>query len=688
MGSPSTPDRQDCPAPVAIDDLPFVTDQCVSHGFPWCRSLTIGRYGSLDVSDDDRLHHPTPMSTHTDPSRTDDDTFAEQRERVDKPMRRLFREYARKNPRPLVYGLLAGLLAHTIALVPPVVLGVAIDAVFLENRPFELAFVPDAWIPAERRNQFWLAAGLVGAAFLLSSTFMWAKGRGLNVFAQRTQHEIRTDTYDAMQRLDLSFFSDKQTGELMSILNNDVNRLEEFLNGGLNIAAQLVLTVGGVAVVLLVLNLQLGLITLATVPVIAVFTHVFVQRIQPMYADVRSTVGDLNSRLENNLSGIDVIKVSNTEGFEAGRVTDASREYYDTNMRAVRTRVKFFPGLQLTAGVGFVLTFVIGGIWVFEGPPLVLSGTLTVGTFVTFVLLGQRLVWPMAQFGQLINLYQQAGASAERVFGLMDEPSRLAVEDDASDLDVDCGHVTYENVTFGYDDEPIVEDVSFAATRGETVAFVGPTGAGKSTILKLLPRLYDVDGGTIRIDGQDVRDVDPDSLREAIGYVGQETFLFFGSVADNIRYGSFDATREKVIAAAKAAQAHEFIADLEDGYDTQVGERGVKLSGGQRQRIGIARVLLQDPAILILDEATSDVDTKTELEIQAQIEQLAADRTVLAIAHRLSTIKDADEIVVLEDGAVVERGTHADLVARNGLYATLWRVQAGQVDDALAVLSG
>jgi len=626
---------------------------------------------------------PDPTGTTT---LDDDDTFETQRERVDHPMRRLFDEYGRANAAPLLVGLCASLVAHTIALVPPIVLGVAVDAVFLEEQPYVLPLVPDTVIPASQSGQFWFSTVLVGVAFLFSSTFAWVKGRGLNVFAQRVQHEVRTDTYAAMQRLDLDFFADKQTGELMSILNNDVNRLEQFLNGGLNIATQLVVTVGGIAVVLLYLNAQLGAIALVTVPVIAIFTHLFVQRIQPLYAEVRSTVGSLNSRLENNLAGIDVIKVSNTESFEADRVTDSSQEYYDTNMRAVRTRIKFFPGLQLTAGIGFVLTFVVGGVWVFSGPPLFLSGSLSVGTFVTFVFLGQRLVWPMAQFGQLINLYQRAEASAERVFGLMDEPSHLPTDGETPPLQVTDGRVEYDEVTFGYDDdETVIEDVSFTVDSGETLALVGPTGAGKSTVLKLLPRLYDISGpdGAVRVDGQDIREVDPGSLREAIGYVGQETFLFFGSVADNIRYGSFDADREEVIAAAKAARAHEFIDDLEDGYDTEVGERGVRLSGGQRQRIGIARVLLQDPEILILDEATSDVDTETELRIQEQLDRLAEDRTVLAIAHRLSTIKDADEILVLEDGAVVERGTHDELVARDGLYAKLWGVQAGQIENAL-----
>jgi ATP-binding cassette subfamily B protein len=251
----------------------------------------------------------------------------------------------------------------------------------------------------------------------------------------------------------------------------------------------------------------------------------------------------------------------------------------------------------------------------------------------------------------------------------------------ARELDLSEGHVEYDEVTFGYDDETTVEDVSFTVEGGETLALVGPTGAGKSTILKLLLRMYDVDSGTIRLDGTDVRDVTLPSLRQSLGYVSQETFLFYGTVEENITYGTFDAPREEVERAAKMAEAHEFITNLPEGYDTMVGERGVKLSGGQRQRIAIARAILKDPEILILDEATSDVDTETEMLIQRSLDRLTEDRTTFAIAHRLSTIKDADTIVVLEDGRVVERGTHEDLLGAEGLYANLWAVQAGEIDE-------
>jgi ATP-binding cassette subfamily B protein len=613
----------------------------------------------------------------------EEDPFEEQRDNAEDPMRRLFSVYGRPNLGSVIVGIVASIAARLLDLVPPIMLGVAIDAVFGQQR-FSLWLVPEAWIPANETTQFWIVIGLIAGAFTLAAAFHWIRNWGFNAFAQNIQHSVRTDTYDTMQRLDMGFFADKQTGELMSVLSNDVNQLEQFLNEGLNSVFRLGVMVVGIGGVLLYYNWQLALIALLPVPIIAGFTYLFIKVIQPKYARVRSAVGTVNSRLENNLGGIQVIKSSNTEAYESDRVEDVSTEYLDANWSAIRTRIKFFPGLRLLAGLGFVVTFLVGGLWVFTGSaPGPLSGELSVGTFVVFILFTQRFIWPMAQFGQIINMYQRAYASAERIFGLMDEPERLGIDPDAEPIEVRGGDVEYDDVTFGYDgdEEPIVEGVDFTVEGGETLALVGPTGAGKSTVLKLLLRLYDVDGGAIRIDGQDIRGVTLRSLRQSIGYVGQDTFLFHGTVGENIAYGAFDADEEAIVEAAKAAEAHEFITNLPDGYDTMVGERGVKLSGGQRQRVSIARAVLKDPAILVLDEATSDVDTETEMLIQRSLDRLTEDRTTFAIAHRLSTIKDADTIVVLEDGRIVERGTHEGLLENGGLYAHLWGVQAGEIEE-------
>ena len=616
----------------------------------------------------------------------EDDPFEEQRDKIENPMKRLFLAYGRDYFPQVSVGVLASVFARLLDLLPPLMLGIAIDAVFYEDALFSeqipLVVLPDAWLPTGQTEQFWFTIAVIGAAFGLGAGFHWIRNWGFNAFAQNIQHDVRTDTYDKMQRLNMEFFSDKQTGEMMSILSNDVNRLERFLNDGMNSLFRLSVMVVGIGGLLVWINPQLALVALFPVPIIAGFTYLFIKIIQPKYAAVRSSVGQLNSRLENNLGGIQVIKSSNTEPYESDRVDDVSMEYFDANWDAIRTRITFFPALRVLAGIGFGLTFVVGGLWVFRGTaPGPFTGDLSVGMFVVFILYTQRFIWPMAQFGQIINMYQRARASSARIFGLMDEPSRLAEDPNAEDLAVGDGDVVYDDVSFGYDEETIVSDVDFSVEGGETLALVGPTGAGKSTVLKLLLRMYDVDDGAIRIDDQDVSDVTLRSLRRSIGYVGQSSYLFYGTVSENITYGTFEATDEEVREAARAAEAHEFIENLPDGYDTMVGERGVKLSGGQRQRVTIARAVLKDPDILVLDEATSDVDTETEMLIQRSLDRLTADRTTFAIAHRLSTIKDADTILVLEGGEIVERGTHAELLDNGGLYAHLWGVQAGEIDE-------
>ena len=609
---------------------------------------------------------------------------------TDRPMLRLFRRYGRDYPVAVITGVVSSILARGLDLIPPVIVAIAIDAIFLETRPFALWGLPQAALPTDSLGQLQVAVGVIVVAFFGGALVHWSRNWGWNRFAQKVQHAVRTDTYDSMQRLDMSFFASRQTGEMMSILSNDVNRLERFLNDGLNSAFRLVVMVVGIGAILLYWNWQLAVVTLGVLPLIAGFTYRFVQTIQPKYARTRAVVGTLNSRLENNLGGIQVIKAANTESYESERVEAVSTEYFDANWDAIRTRIVFFPALRVIAGVGFVATFLVGGWWVIsyqttQTAPLFFTGSLTPGEFVGFVLFTQRFIWPMAQFGQIINMYQRAAASAGRIFGLLDEPDRITEATDAPALAVADGSVTADAVSFAYDDAPVIDDVDFTVDGGSTTAIVGPTGAGKSTLVKLLLRLYDPDSGSIRIDGQDIADVSLDSLRQAVGYVSQDTYLFYGSVAENIRYGRFDATDAEVRAAAEAAQADAFIRALPDGYDTAIGERGVKLSGGQRQRLSLARAILRDPDLLILDEATASVDTATELAIQRSLAAVTAERTSIVIAHRLSTVRDADEIIVLDQGRVRERGDHAALLAMDGLYATMWAIQVG---DTAAVDEG
>jgi len=612
------------------------------------------------------------------------------RDRVERPLWRLFRAYGPGEKWWLALGLVTSILAYGTVLVTPLVLGTTIDAVFTGESAYALPLVPGAWLPTDPAAQFWLSAAIVGVALGGGALLQWVRGVAMNYFAHGVMYTIRTDAYEKMQRLDMTFFDNKETGEVMSILNNDTSNLEVLFDNALGDSIRIGVIVLGITAALVYTNPQLALVTLGAVPLLAGFTWWFMRVIEPRYTRQREVIGDLNTRIENGLSGIELVKTTSTEEYENERVRGVSRDVFDAQMDVLKLSYFYRPGMELVTGAALLATFVLGGLWVFSGPPLVFSGELTTGDFVVFMLLTQRLTGPMAQLANIVDWYENAKASGKRICGLMDVPVRIEDAPNAIALDGVDGRVEYDGVTFAYESgegsetgivEPVLSGVDVAVDPGETVAIVGPTGAGKSTVAKLLLRLYDVSDGAIRIDGHDVRDVRLADLRSAIGYVSQETFLFDGTVAENIRYGRFDAGREDVIAAAEAAEAHEFIRDLSEGYDTRVGERGVKLSGGQRQRIAIARTVLQDPEILLLDEATSAVDTETEYLIQRSLDRLAADRTTLVIAHRLSTVKDADRIVVLDGGRVVERGTHEELLAADGLYANLWGVQAGEIED-------
>ncbi|WP_435064014.1 ABC transporter ATP-binding protein [Halobaculum sp. EA56] len=619
-------------------------------------------------------------------STEEESAFDVYRDRVDRPLYRLFTEYGLDKWPWLVVGMTANVIARGSSLLPPLVLGVAIDSAFTGDEPFTLPVVPNAWLPttAPDAAQFWFSVWLIVGAFAVTAALTWVYGIAANNFAHRVMHDVRTDSYAKMQDLDMWFFDDKQTGEVMSVLNNDATNLERFLDDALQNSVRLGVMLVGIGVVLFERNAQLAAVTLVVVPAMVLFTYWFMKAVEPRYAAQREAVADLNTRLENSLGGMQLVKTTGTESYETGRVEDTSYNYFRKTLSMLRLNYVYRPGMELFAGVAFAATFVVGGLWIVSGTaPGPLTGELRAGTFVTFLFLTQRFVTPLAEVSNIVSQYENAKASCERVFGLQDIPARVTDAEDAVDLDDVEGAVEYDRVDFSYEgeDDPVLRDVDFAVDPGETVALVGPTGAGKSTLLKLLLRLYDVDDGAVRVDGHDVREVTVRSLRESVGYVSQDTYLFDGTVAENVRYGRFDASDEAVREAARAAEAHGFIENLPDGYDTRIGERGVKLSGGQRQRLSIARVVLQDPDILVLDEATSAVDTETEMLIQRSLDRLAADRTTFVIAHRLSTVKDADEVLVLEDGEVVERGGHEELLSRDGLYAKLWGVQAGEIES-------
>ena len=617
---------------------------------------------------------------------TDEDGFEMEldayRERVSRPLFRLFRTYGFGEGRWLALGLLTSVLAYGTILVAPIVLGTTIDAVFNNEGAYTLPLVPSAWLPTDPTAQFWLSAIVVGVALGGGALLQWVRGVAMNFFAHGVMYTIRVDAYEKMQRLDMTFFDNKETGEVMSILNNDTSNLETFFDNALGDSVRIGVLVLGIVVALLYTNPQLALVTLGAVPLMVAFTWWFMRVIEPRYASVRATIGDLNTRIENGLSGIKLVKTASTEGYENDRVRGVSRDVFDAQMDVLKLSYFYRPGMEFITGAALLATFVLGGLWIFSGPPLFFTGTLSIGDFVIFMLLTQRLTGPMAQLSSIVDWYENARASGKRICGLLDVPVRIEDAPNPIALNDVAGRIEYDDVRFAYESEgPVLDGVDFEVTAGETVALVGATGAGKSTVAKLLLRLYDVDDGGVRVDGHDVRDLRVSDLRESIGYVSQDTFLFDGTVRENIRYGRFDASMDEVREAAKAAEAHAFVERLSESYDTRVGERGVKLSGGQRQRVALARVILRDPAIVLLDEATASVDTETEYLIQRSLDRLTAEKTTLAIAHRLSTIKNADTILVLEDGRIVERGDHDELLAADGLYANLWGVQAGEIED-------
>ncbi|RMB12789.1 ABC transporter ATP-binding protein [Haloplanus aerogenes] len=601
----------------------------------------------------------------------------------DAPLRRVLLTYGRSHLPAFLLGGVASACSIALELLPSYLLGLAIDVFFTDARPFALPLVPDAWLPTAVRAQFGLLVGVAFACYLGAAGLAWINSWAWNHFAQHLQHAVRTAAYRTMQDLELAFFEGTQTGELMSVLNNDVNQLEEFLTTSLHNAMRIVTRVVVIGAIMLWLNWQLALVSLAVVPILVAVSVVFVRRIQPKYGAVREQVGSLNARLENNLGGIETVKAYTNEAFENDRVASASGSYLDRQWDAIRVRIAFFPVVRAITATGYTVTFLLGGWWVLFGPPFVFTEPLSAGVLVTFLLYSRRFRYPMRRVGEVLDDYQYASAAAARIVDVEERRPRLPEVDDAVDLVDPEGRVTYEHVSFAYpgSDGRVLEDVSFAVAPGDFVGVVGPTGAGKTTLLKLLLRFYEVDAGAVRIDGHDVRDLTRTSLRDAIGYVSQEPYLFHGTVAENIRYGREDADRAAVVEAAKRAGAHEFVTDLPDGYDTVVGERGVKLSGGQRQRLAIARALVTDPELFVLDEATSHVDNETETVIRRQLAELTADRTTFAIAHRLSTVRDADTILVFDDGQLVEHGTHEELLAQDGLYADLWAVQVGSVED-------
>lgn len=567
----------------------------------------------------------------------------------------------------VIWAIILSALNKVCDVVPEILIGIAIDVVVNADDSFvhSLTGIEGRW-----GQLVWLAA-MNFLAWVAESATQWGASLLWRNLAQTVEHEARMDAYRHVQDLDLEYFEDQSTGGLMAVLNDDVNQLERFLDVGANTIILTVMNVLLVGAVFVAASPLLALLAFLPIPVIVWGSFLYQRRLEPRYRAMRASVGRLADTLANNLGGIATIKAFASEAREAARVEADSDVYRETNRRAIRLSSAFVPLIRMAILAGFTMTLLVGG-------KMTIDGDLAVGFFSVLVFMTQRLLWPLTNLGETFDLYQRAMASTRRILDLLAVERRILPGERSLPEPV-AGAITFEGIEFAYGDrDPVLRGLDIAVPAGETHAVVGVTGSGKSTLVKLLLRLYEPTAGRITVDGIDIRELGFASLRGAIGLVSQDVFLFSGTVAENIAYGKPDATREEIERAARLAEAHDFIAALPEGYDTVVGERGQKLSGGQRQRLSIARALVRDPAILVLDEATSAVDNETEAAIQRSLESVARGRTTLVIAHRLSTVRGAHRIHVLERGTVAESGTHDELIEAGGLYAALWRVQTGE----------
>jgi ATP-binding cassette subfamily B protein len=599
------------------------------------------------------------------------------------PLVRLWR-YAGGHRRTVVAAIGFSVLNKLADVMPELLIGAAVDVVVQGSD----SIVARVLGIDDQFTQLLALAAINVVVWLIESASEYVANLLWRNLAQTIEHEARMDAYRHVQRLELAWFEDQSTGGLLTILNDDVNQLERFLDMGASEIIRTLVNVLFVGVVFFVAEPILGVVAFLPIPLIVWASIRYQRRLEPRYTEVRAAAGDLGALLANNVSGIATIRSFTAEERESQRVGVASQAYREANREAIRLSSAFIPLIRMAILAAFTVTLIVGG-------RAALNGSMEVGVFSVLVYMTQRLLWPLTRLGETFDLYQRAMASTRRILDLLAVEPTIVDGPGALPRPV-TGELRFDDVRFSYGpvgqgatgtngsgDGPghrlVLDGFDLVVPAGETHAIVGSTGAGKSTVVKLLLRLYEATGGTIRLDGVPVDEVPLAELRRAVGYVGQDVFLFQGTVRENLAYGRPRATDDELERAARLAEAHEFICELPQGYDTLVGERGQKLSGGQRQRLSIARAILKDPPLLVLDEATSAVDNETEAAIQRSLELVGRGRTVVVIAHRLSTVRHADRIHVLEAGRVVEAGSHDDLVAERGLYAALWRIQTGEV---------
>lgn len=583
----------------------------------------------------------------------------------------IFSSIQSKYPKKFNITVVYTILNKVFDLAPPFLIGVAVDIVVKREESLVASLgIQDTW------HQLVFVSILTVLVWGLESFFEYLMEVGWRELAQTAQHDLRDEAFNHVLGLDLEQIESRSSGELMSILNDDINQLERFLNIGAYSMIQLCVTISVIGAAFFIMAPNVAVFGMLPIPFIVLGSLKFQKFLEPRYKQVRDQVGLLNSEFSNSIQGIQTVKAFANEKWERNKIAEYSKNYMQANYSAIKISSLFTPLIRMLILSGFLVNLLYGGY-------LTLEGQLEVGTYSVLIFMIQRLLWPLTTLGQMLDLYQRSNASFKRVKGLLNITCSILGKNET--FPTNDQSIKINNLNFSYSErEPLFQSLNLEIKHGETIGLVGGTGSGKSTLIKNILRFYDPYSGNIEIGGIDIKDLDIFDLRRNIGYVGQDVYLFHGSILDNIKYGSHELGKNEIIKIAKLAEAHDFISSLPEGYDTIVGERGHRLSGGQRQRISIARALVKNPPILILDEATSAVDNETEAAIQKSLQKLKQGRTTIIIAHRLSTVVDADKIYVLDHGKINQTGSHAELIRQGGIYKDLWNVQTGSSERRLS----